>query len=180
MPVDELDRLVERAKAGDKRAEEKLFDYLYVRFETFATLKVGEGASHDIAVEACEIILRKYKSTEFTKGFDAWAYGVLKNVLRNHYRSSRTMERVMVPENNPERKREFSTEPDQEQRLAVIDCLAKIIEVHPRYGRALELAMQGYRALEISEQLKVKRSHLYVMLNRGRVMLKKCLDTGEV
>jgi RNA polymerase sigma factor (sigma-70 family) len=178
--MNNLDEILESAKRGDETAKEKIFDYLYVRFKTFATYKVGEGQSHDIAMEACTIVLQKFNDLEITQGFESWAGMVLTNVLRNYYRTSKIRNGVMVPELNSERRLEFSSEPDYHLKLTFYDCLDKILESHPRYARVLNLVINGYKTDEISKKLKTNPKHVYVILNRGRKLLEKCLETGGI
>ncbi|GEM_PF-5735376 len=176
----ELDILIAKALDGDSRAENDLFEYLYVRFTSFATLRTGVGEAHDLALEACRIVLLKYKNQTFTRGFESWAYGVLKNVLRNYYRSSRIHNRIMVPEPEVEKITELTGRPDHDLRITLIDCLKKIKEIQPRYARALIMISKGYKAAEISSKMEINLDNFYVVLNRSRRLLKKCLETGGV
>ncbi|MFQ6104594.1 MAG: RNA polymerase sigma factor [Candidatus Glassbacteria bacterium] len=178
--MEKLDILLAEANSGNKSAEEEIFEYLYVRFKVLATLKIGEGHSHDIAMEACKIILEKYKNVEFTKSFEAWTQGIFANVMRNYFRSSRIRKDHMVQKPEFENKMKFSSKPDHDLRLALIDCLQKILKIHPRYARAMNLVIHGYTPEEISRKLKISQNNCYVILNRGRALLRKCLESGRI
>ncbi|NIO21904.1 MAG: hypothetical protein GTN76_14535, partial [Candidatus Aenigmarchaeota archaeon] len=79
-----MDELLSKAREGDEKAERELFQYLFVRFKALAKRRIGEGEAEDIAQEACLTVLEKYKTQTFTKGFETWAYGVLKMKIGNY------------------------------------------------------------------------------------------------
>ncbi len=176
----DIHELLKEVQAGSREAEEEFFEYLYVRFTSLVTYKIGEEQSHDLAMEACRIVLEKYRDLEATPGVYSWALQVLNNVLRNYFRTSRVRARTMFRDEGHERRREFSREANHDLRITYTDCLEKISKAHPRYSRVLNLIVEGYTIPEISEELGMKIDTLYVVLNRGRTMLKKCLESGEV
>jgi DNA-directed RNA polymerase specialized sigma24 family protein len=49
-----------------------------------------------------------------------------------------------------------------------------------RYARALNLIHKGFKVPEICRKLNVNANHFYVILKRGRSMLKVCLETGRI
>lgn len=175
-----IEDLVNRAKNGDDHAEDDLFYYLLVRLKAFATHRIGEEDSGDIAIEACEIILKKYKDIDFNIGFEAWAYGVLKKVLHNYYRRRMTENRVIVGDPEVETRAGNSSISNPELRIALMDCLKKILLIYPRYAAVLNMVYEGYLTVEICKELEVKPNNYYVILNRGRAVLKRCLETGKV
>jgi len=172
--------LLEKARNGDVKAEEALFGILIVRFTAFATRKIGEDQAEDIAQEACKIILQKYKTTSFEVGFEAWAYGVLKNTIRNYWHRMNVREGVMTSEVPVINVRGSSSNPDHELKLTLIKCLKKIMNAHPRYAKILNLVTFGYEPIEIQQQLEITKSNYYVMIKRGRLMLNTCLETGRI
>ena len=46
-----MDQLFESARSGDEKAEQELFQYLFVRFRTLAERRIGKGEAEDIAQE---------------------------------------------------------------------------------------------------------------------------------
>jgi len=58
----------------------------------------------------------------------------------------------------------------------LLRCLKDVLKVKRQYARALNLKYQGYSTEEICGRLGVKRGDLYVILNRGRAVLRECLD----
>lgn len=175
-----VNQLLANAREGDKKAEECVFTYLYERFKAFATHTLGEGDSNDIAMLACKIVLEKYKSEVFTKGFEAWSYGVLQNVIRNHLRAKRVRDKVMVSLDESRIELGASTERGEETKLTLLECMRRIVEIKPRYARVLAMIFQGYDSNEIAERLNITVKNLYVVLNRSRAMLKRCLETGRI
>ena len=177
-----MNHLLARAREGDKSAEKQLFEYLFVRFRLFAKHRVREEEeAEDIAQEACITVLEKYRSERFTEGFQAWAYGVLKMKIGNHLQSAAAKQsRIMTQPATNWVRGMSSPSSDPVLRRRLVDCLRKILKVNRRYARALNLAYQGYETDEICKKLNLGRNNLYVILNRGRSMLRTCLETGEV
>jgi RNA polymerase sigma factor (sigma-70 family) len=177
----DIDGLVEKAKVGDKTAEEQLFSYLIVRFRTFATFRARADDKEDITMDACKVVMEKYKMREFTGegGFKLWAQQIFRNVLNNHYRSSSVRNKVLTQEPESYSESESTSEPDHELRQTLYACIKKMIKAYPRYARIINLAYQGYETEEICEKLNIQRNNCYVMLKRGREMLKVCIETGS-
>ncbi len=179
--TDDLNGIIERARKGDREAEDQIFDHLFTRFRVFARRRVSPEHAEDVAQEACLTVLKKYRSESFSVGFEAWSYGVLKNTIRNHLRGSRIREKMTVPQPDVEKGTDFSTpEEDHVLRVTLIECLKKIFRLNPRYASVLNFIQQGYSAAEISRKLKITTNNCYVILNRSRSMLKLCLETGRV
>lgn len=176
-----MDRLLARAKKGDKKAEKELFRYLFVRFKTLAKRRIGEGEAEDIAQEACLTVLQKYKTETFTTGFQAWAYGVLKMKIGNYMQGLMPKEKNLVPESEANQALNTPTpEPEYELKRKLVDCLKQIIKRNRLYARALNFIHQGFKSNEICQRLKIKPNNFYVILNRGRRMLETCLDIGRI
>ena len=174
--------LLDRARNGDKTAEKQLFEILHVRFAYLAKRRIrNKDDAEDVAQEACMTILEKYKTEVFTKGFDPWAYGVLRMKVGNYLQDKDRRRSRMVAESAAEESGATggsSSGTDIRQKL--IDCLNRLVRINRRYGRALNLVHQGYRTDEICNRLSMSRNYLYVTLNRARSMLRMCLETGEV
>lgn len=168
--------LIEKAKAGDKAAENQIFEFLFDRFAALAKRRVGKSDALDIAQTACLVVLEKYKAGNPPRDFEAWAYGVLRNTIGNYYQSREAQRRVFVADSPI---REASTKAsDAVLRTHLRDCFRKMIKDNPRYARVLNLAHQGYETDEICMKLKVSPDNLYNLLNRGRRLLRKLLERG--
>ena len=160
-----------RAKNGDKKAEEKIFQILSVRFSYLAKQRVGEGASEDITQDACLTVMQKYPSLADTVEFEVWAYKVLRNKIGNYYQKRAQEINYFVKDDSPVEY--FHPKSINENlRMQISDCLNKISAKNPRYYRILNLVSEGYKTNEIAEMLHVKPNNLYVILNRSRTMLK--------
>jgi RNA polymerase sigma factor (sigma-70 family) len=173
-----MEELVQKAIDGDKKAEKEIFDYLFVRFKYLAKRTVGESDCEDLAQEACMTILEKYKNEEFTVSFTAWAYGVLKMKIGNYLQSGRRrFDKEAYPVNDIE---VTASTQDPTLKKILIDCLRKISRSYIRYARALNLAYQGYDTEEACSKLDMNPNHYYVTLNRGRSLLKSCIEEGGI
>jgi RNA polymerase sigma factor (sigma-70 family) len=176
-----MEHLLAKAKQGDEKAEKELFQYLFVRFKTLAKRRIGEGEAEDIAQDACLTVLQKYKTETFSKGFEAWAYGVLKMKIGNYIQGLMVKQKSWAPESEADQTLKNSPlEPDYDLKRRLVKCLKQIVKRNPLYARVLNFVYQGYTIEEISQSLKRKPNNVYVILNRGRGMLKTCLETGGI
>lgn len=176
-----MDQLFAKAKEGDTQAEKELFQLLFVRFTTLAKRRIGKGEAEDIAQEACVTVLEKYKTETFTKGFTAWAYGVLRMKIGNYMQGRMLKEKSMVPATDfDQAEHSLSTKPDYDLKLKLIDCLGKLFKMNRRHAQLLDFFYQGYTTDEICRKIKIKPNNFYVILNRVRQMLKTCLETGTI
>lgn len=177
-----MEDLILRAKQGDKNAENEIFENLLVRFRHFARQRIGDReAVEDIAQKTCLTVLEKYKTQEFSVGFEVWAYGILKMNLKGYYHQV-VIERGRSAPGTPLEsiKSPGSEDLDPYIELKLIKCLGKIIKINARYARVLNFAYQGYKVDEICRKLNITHNHFYVTLNRARSLLWTCLDKGEV
>jgi len=177
-----MNRLLSRAKAGDREAEEQLFRILRARLSTIAKRRVWEKeAAEDVVQQTCLTVLEKYKTEEFPAGFEAWVNGVLRMKIGNYLQSKRVSQQRFDHSSTAERLSEFGvTQPNPDLEAKLADCLRRIVRVFPRYARVLSLSYQGYKADEISDRLQVTRNNLYSILSRSRSILNKCLEMGGV
>ena len=177
-----MENLLRQALEGDEKAEKQIFEYLFVRFRVFAKRIVRERQdAEDIAQEACITVLEKYKTQSFTTGFESWAYGVLRMKIGNHLQKKKNRRISHYSDAVDAGKTGYSSSnPDEDLHLRISDCARKIITTYPRYARVLNLIYQGFKVEEICERLETAPNNLYVILNRGRSIMKQCLETGRI
>lgn len=177
-----MNPLYERAKSGDKDAERQLFTSLRARFAYLAKQRVGNAEeAKDLAQEACVTILEKYRTESFRVSFAAWAHGVLRMKIGNFLKRRSLHSEKAADLASPIGRRIHSNPAfDPELEVALVDCFRKVMAVNRRYARALNLSHQGFPAEEIARRLSVTCGNFYSILNRGRLMLERCLRTGEV
>jgi len=170
-----------KAKNGDSKAENEVFAYLFVRFKRFAKRKIKEKEdAKDLAQDAIIVVLQKYKTMTFTTGFEAWAYGILKNKIGNYLQKEEKRRKNVVDSSFIEKSTKDSNIMDPNLVRLITECLKKILQKSQRYARVLNLIYQGYKANEIARKLNIKRNNVYTILNRGRSLLKYCINTGQV
>jgi RNA polymerase sigma factor (sigma-70 family) len=170
-----MQELYQKAKKGDQAAESELFRRLFVRFRLFAEQQVDGLEAADVAQAACIAIHGKYREEAITKTFDAWAYGVFRNMLlKAHERGRRDRDRQ-------EKLMEFA--PAEEAMIdesflidELRDCMRRLADSFRRYGRIVNLRYQGYSTDEVCRRLSISREQYYVYLGRGRSMLRACLN----
>ena len=171
----DINFLYQTARNGDKQAEEQLFSVLAVRFGILANHRIwNEQDAEDVVQNALAVVAREYKGTVISVSFAAWAYKVLDNRMLSYFKGTR--QDVTVADNDPPDM--SGTEPMFKIRL--LDCVKKVRRAHAKYGQAVLLHYQGYTTREVCERLGVTSQNFYMILSRARVMLKRCLETGEV
>jgi RNA polymerase sigma factor (sigma-70 family) len=177
-----MNRLLSRAKAGDRGAEEQLFQTLRARLSTITKRRVWEKeAAEDVVQQTCLTVLEKYKTEEFPAGFEAWVNGVLRMKIGNYLQSKKVSQERFEHGPTVEGISRFANvQPNPELEIRLADCMRKIVRVFPRYARVLSLSYQGYGAAEVCDRLRVTRSNLYSILSRSRSILNKCLEIGGV
>ena len=174
-----MEKLLTRARQGDKSAEEEIVRFLLVRFTYLAKRRVPGEEAEDIAHDACLTVLQKYMTEGPTGRFEPWAYGILKRKIGNYYQRREVRQTVMADEMQTDTgPKSEAAESAQLMAARLRDCLRKLVRAYPRYARVLNLVYQGYDTIEICRRLEVKPNNLYVILNRGREMLGACLDRG--
>jgi len=176
-----MEELLAKALTGDKNAENQLFAYLLVRFRHFAKQYIQMTDAEDVAQEACLTILEKYKTERFSKSFQAWAYGVLKMKIGNYFQSADSRRKKIADSQSFEPNVvDISQTANLDLKRKLMNCMKKINKVNPRYTRVLNLVQQGYKTDEITQMLQINRNNYYVILNRGRKMLKTCLESDRI
>jgi RNA polymerase sigma factor (sigma-70 family) len=82
--------LVERARAGDREAEGRLFEWLDARIVAAAKRRIwDQEAARDVAQETLRTALEKYRSADLSHGFLPWALAVLRNKVGNYLKRRR-------------------------------------------------------------------------------------------
>ncbi len=85
-----IEDLIPRARAGDRDAENALFERLRARILALAKKKVwDEHSAEDLAQETLGTVLEKYRTAEMPRGFLAWAFTVLHNKVGNYLKRRR-------------------------------------------------------------------------------------------
>ena len=177
-----MQSLVDRAREGDGQAEQELFQFLAARFRVVVRQYIRGGEDvEDVAQEACMAVLRKYKTESFTVSFDAWAYGILLNKIKDSLHSSKRRRGQPIPHDAESNMADCAVTTEEPYfRLRLQDCVRQTVKVHPQYARVLNLTYQGYSTAEICARVKVTLSNLYSILSRARRLLRHCLETGRV
>lgn len=89
MGVDELQALVERARSLDPEAWELLYRRVHDQLFGYARRRVGnpEAAEDCVSETLTRAIARIERFTWAGAGFEAWLYGILRNVVREAWRA---------------------------------------------------------------------------------------------
>ena len=166
----------QKAVGGDKEAQDEIFGHLSERFRLLAGFVMCKEDAEDIANEACAAVLKGYKSLREPFEYGAWAQRILKNKIAGYFQRKSVEGRIF--ENN----RYFQSgtnipdiAADSNLMRTLIACLRKLVRINSRYARAINLVQLGFSAEEICSRMNISRDNLYVILNRGRALLKNCI-----
>lgn len=173
-----INDLYNRARGGDDRSKEELFQKLSDRFRYFLRHRINSGSDiEEIAQEAMLTISDKFSTLEIESSFAAWAYQVLEFKLARYYRDKKTAARKFAydggMQNAPEPAAQAAS-PDLKRYL--LECLKKVSATNRKFARILNLQYQGFGTSEICERMKVTTSNAYIILSRARRALKECLE----
>ena len=123
------------------------------------------------------MVTRGFRELTITVSFAAWAQRVLENRILARIDRNRTDQERRA---SADVESEIACEEDVDLQVSLAECLKRIARVNREYVRALNYHCQGYETDEICARMQLKRNTLYSLLHRGRVLLKRCLDTGEL
>ena len=148
-------------------------------FGLFVQQKVSdEQDAEELVQEALLAIAERLDSIEIEVSFCAWCYRILENKLLNYYRSKRYRQERSAPSAEVESAAGTAElDPDIKRRL--LECLRKVFEENPRRARVLNLHYQGFGVEDICRRLNLTRNGVYILLSRGRQLLKSCLEKGS-
>lgn len=95
----ELQPIIERARAFDPDAWEALYRRLYPRLRAYAGRRLAGPACDDAVSEAFTRAMDTVERYSSRAGsFDGWMFGILRNVVLEHYRSRAPVRHDTVPE----------------------------------------------------------------------------------
>ncbi|PKK85094.1 MAG: hypothetical protein CVT49_00705 [candidate division Zixibacteria bacterium HGW-Zixibacteria-1] len=174
-----MKELWKKAALGDIEAEKKLSRHLLERFSVLAGLVICKEDARDIAQEACAVILTEYKSLKSPFEYNAWAQKILKNKIASYFQRKSVENRIFSENHrdNLENLVEASAENNEIMQI-LIKCLKKLVDSFPRYARVINLVQLGYNTNEICGRMDISRNNLYVLLNRGRKIMRDCVFDG--
>ncbi|MCP4706080.1 MAG: sigma-70 family RNA polymerase sigma factor [candidate division Zixibacteria bacterium] len=175
----DINDLYIKSKNGDKTAEKQLFKHLSVSFKIFALQRImNKQDAEEVVQNSLMILSNKYKVLDNQPNFAAFAYKVLKNQLMAYYKSKR------LPKNsNQSLMIDYASKYDENYtnlKLRLFECIKKIHGINKSFARILNLHYQGYSTDEICEKMLISRSNFYTTLYRARIMLKTCIEKGEI
>jgi RNA polymerase sigma factor (sigma-70 family) len=176
MAESNLAKLWKLAINGDKEAENEIFGYLSVRFVVIAGFKMCTEDAKEVSHDACLTVLKGYKNLGPPYEYTAWAQRVLRSKVINFLQRKALEKRVFNRSEIVEIEHMGGeSNPDLDVTDALQQCLRKLGTSFPRYSRALLLKHHGYDTDSICSKMNIKRSNLYVLLNRGRSFMRDCL-----
>jgi len=172
--------LYKRSVRGDSAARKQLYEQLYVSFRILARHRIADWNDADEVVQAAMVkVSSKLSQLANEEGFSAWAHKILKNEIIDHYRGADVRRRRESGLEAGELSTGRVTE-DGQLKQKLKDCLRKLNTAFGKHARILNLRYLGYSTEEICARMSITPNNLYVILSRARVMLKTCLESGEV
>lgn len=175
-----INELYKQARAGDKSAENELFNKLTDRFRVFAHRKVWDKEeAEEIVQNALATVVSEFRRVEITTSFAAWAHKVLDNKFLAYIQTKRRQEGRSVSLKDTGALT-VSWTPDPTLKMRLLNCFKQISRASRRYARILNLHHLGFKRDEVCEKLGMTKAQSYVVMSRARAMLKECLEKGAV
>ncbi len=169
------DNLLRQLLSESEHHRDQVFADLRERFVRIAKRRIGVQDAEDVANEACLTVFEKYRDLPADVNFAAWMYQVLRNKIGNRLQQrarSKPSAGAAV---------ELLSAPLASTALEIrlLACLHRIFQTNSRYARVLNLAHLGFSAAEICQKIGTSKENLYVLLNRSRAQLRRCLKESE-
>lgn len=175
-----INELYSQARAGEKSAENQLFQKLTDRFRLFAHQKIwNQEEAEDLVQAALAVVAAEYRQVNVEISFAAWAHKIIENRLLGYIQKQRRQKGRTTSSDEKEYLTAAWT-PNPTLRMRLLDCLKKVGRANRRYARIINLHHFGYTREEVCKRLELTREQSYVVMSRARSMLKECLETGEV
>lgn len=94
MYADDQQLLVQKARDGDHDAWASLYIGIYPRLRAYAAARTDPGAAEDLVNETmARAVAGIHRFTWEPTGFDAWIFGIMRNVCLEHVRRTRRRRR---------------------------------------------------------------------------------------
>jgi RNA polymerase sigma-70 factor (ECF subfamily) len=157
------------------------FDAEFVRhqrqlYRFVAVLLPDRDAADEAFQQTCLVLLKSRDKFDPSRDFLAWAYGVARNVVREHLRSNRRVPLALsdvLLNQLAETQEQLSHETDT-RLTALSRCLERI---GTNQRELLERCYSGRESIRvIAEGLKLQPSVLYKRLDRIRWLLLRCIE----
>lgn len=174
---------VEAALAGDRAALERLLAALRPRFVRFVLRQTGDAElAEETAQEALVKIFERLGDVREERAFEGWAYQVLSNALRDHFRRSRRFSQMKerlaealphsTPLQDPARWAAHS-----ELTALVGWAMSRLDEKHRLVLQMHEI--DGLEHAEIARLLNLPEGTVWSRLHYARRMLREMLKEAQ-
>jgi RNA polymerase sigma-70 factor (ECF subfamily) len=175
--------LVERART-DPSAFAELYRRYLPRVHAFVFRRTGIAeVAEDVTSAAFERALRNLGSFRWQAGgFGPWLFRIVANELADHYRRGARAASPRMAGAAGHLHAEVPRDPAEEldARDSVIELLAAMDTLNPRYQRALELRfLAGLTPDEAAAALGTSKATLAVVVHRALRALRRALEEQE-
>jgi RNA polymerase sigma-70 factor (ECF subfamily) len=175
-PIESTDIMIAAARAGDHAAIGAIAGSAFRTSVTFYRYTgVSPDHAEDLAADAVESIITKLPTLRSVKKYDAWMWSIIRNRLRDHWRSKRTAgvrEPVSPPPMHPDELAVIS-----EEHAAIRVALGTL----PLRDRELlwlrEVMGLDYRS--IGGRVGSSAATVRVACHRARTRLKKAYESAD-
>jgi RNA polymerase sigma factor (sigma-70 family) len=184
----EIEKLLIKAKNGDKKAEDEIFSFLNARFMPIVQHRIWDSAkdadtikmnAEDIVQNALVTISEKFNKINYDVGFFNWACGVLRNKIGDYYNQGRTKTSKNKPfdEHDPTKKDQIEGDLyESELENNIIKSLKKL---GPDCQKIFLVILKGYALSDVRGMFKnISRGTFDSKISRCRQSLKNMLQEG--
>ncbi|MBN1154360.1 sigma-70 family RNA polymerase sigma factor [candidate division KSB1 bacterium] len=172
--VDENDlKLIHDYQNGNEDAFTLLFHKYYpIVCKIFMMKGVSQADSDDMTEEIFIKLITGLKSYHFDKNFDHYLNKIVRNKLIDYYRKSRRT--CSFFEEQFIQDKSFDPINLEELHDIIECCLQKIIDKIRR--SILLLWIEGFKRAQMAELLNIPLGTVHSNLERGKIILRKCVE----
>lgn len=172
-----LEALVTRAQRGDLEAWSRLYREHYDAVYRHVCYLTGDAAlAEDLVQDAFARAMTHASTYDGRSSFVNWLRGIALNVVRMHWRRSRTAERVQGQLQTMQQLAPAEGTPErwhlQEQRTQVVYEILSTLPIHLREAFVLR-ELEGLPPAEAARQLEISPGNLSVRATRARKRIRK-------
>lgn len=169
--------LVTRAQRGDVDAWSRLYrEHFDAVYRHVCFLTGDAGLAEDLVQDAFARAMTNAASYDGRSSFVNWLRGIALNVVRMHWRRSRTSDRVQGQLHTMQQLAPAEGTPErwhlQEQRAQVVYEILGTLPIHLREAFVLR-ELEGLPTAEAARQLEISPGNLAVRATRARKRIRK-------
>lgn len=168
------ERLIKECKAGDRKAQKRMFDALAPKMMAVCLRYMGNREdAEDVLQEGFITLFTKLESYEGTGSFEGWARRVFVNTALMHLRRT---DALGLSDDITEARGLFTEEATPVQKMGYRELLQLVAALPPDARTVFNMyVMEGYSHREIAKELGCTEATSRSKLQRARIRLQEMI-----